>query len=313
MGPVGLAGSSGADTLLRFDVSPNRRHRIDELGGHTIFLGVAVSKNLLLNDAMAKQQPHRHVLLQTRTIAAVGLISVGGGIGLALMLARTLISVGFAVALASELAVFWIYGDALRSLYRAVTKRIPYRGPGLIELALSSFVSVLMIGISIAVFSIALAEQPANVGNLSAERLNLVAMGHVRGELILTETLNKEGHALEDARRQFAQANPPSAYQLRPAIGSVISLQDIDPSTFPDILAKKIARPDFIQLTDEQWRAFGDGKSYIYVLSAASYEDDAHPGAHWSTSSCFYFIATTEFWHTCGPNQIDLVNSSGPR
>jgi hypothetical protein len=136
----------------------------------------------------------------------VGLISVGGGIGLALMLARTLIWVGFAVALASELSVFWIHWEALRSLYRAVTKRIPYRGPGLKELAFTNILAVLTIGISIAVFSIAIAEQPAvgrarlefesidfvklppssptgflnitvkNIGDLSAERLNLIAI-----------------------------------------------------------------------------------------------------------------------------------------
>src|SRR5712664_4885983 len=109
---------------------------------------------------MQKKQLEEHVLLQSRAIAAVGLISVGGGIGLALMLARILVPIGFAIAISSELCVFWLYTRHLQSAYRAVTKRIPYQGPKVLELVFANTLAVLMIGISIAVFSIVISEEP---------------------------------------------------------------------------------------------------------------------------------------------------------
>jgi len=287
---------------------------------------------------MPKPQPRRHILLQPRALAAIGLISVGGGIGLALMLARTIIWVGFAVALGSALLVFWLYWDALRSVYRAASKRIPYRGPALLEVAVATGIAVLMIGISIAVFPIVMAQQSPvgkaslefggtvdfvkappssptgllnvtikNAGNLNAEHLTLILIGRVRSGLIAQSDLDRDMKLLEDEVHRADQVAGWQGMQLRPGVSSVISLQDIDASKLSEMRANNSV-PGAVQLTDDQWRDFENGKSSIYVLYVAHYQDEGHPGAYWTAATCLYFIATRAYWHACGPNRTDLVN-----
>ena len=101
-----------------------------------------------------------HVLLQPRAVASVGVIGVGGSIGLGLVLSRVLIVLGLTITIASALCVFWIYWGALRSVYRAVTKRISYRGPNMLELAITNIAAVLLIGVALASFSIVIIQEP---------------------------------------------------------------------------------------------------------------------------------------------------------
>ncbi len=285
---------------------------------------------------MPKPQPRRHFLLQARTMAAIAIIGVGASIGLTLMLARVLIWVGFAIAVGTGLLVLWIYLDAFRLLYRTVTKRLPYRGPELRELAFAVGAAILLIFISVAVFSSVITQQVAtgratlefgtldfvkappssttgllnvtikNVGNLNAEHLTLILLGRVRSGLIAQSDLDRDMKVLEDEVHRADQVAGWRGMQLRPGVSSVISLQDIDASKLSEIRANNSVPA--VQLTDDQWRDFENGKSSIYVLYVAHYEDEGHPGAYWTAATCLYFIATRAYWHACGPNRTDLVN-----
>src|SRR5258708_7527770 len=124
---------------------------------------------------MSKKQED-HFLLETRALASVGLLGVGGGIGLALMLARVLVVVGFAITTISALCVLWIYAKGLRSAYRTLTKRVPYRGPQIRELLLTNLAAVFLVGIAVAVCSIVLVQEPPT----GRATLNLIGLQHVK-------------------------------------------------------------------------------------------------------------------------------------
>jgi hypothetical protein len=292
---------------------------------------------------MPEGKPDEHVLEQSRAVAAVGLISVVGGIGLALMLGRVLVPIGFAVALAGSLGVFWLYLNHLKSAYRAITKRIPYRGPGVTELVVMNALAVLMMGISIAVFSIVSIQEPPsgrallefaviersklpanattavlniqikNSGTLDAERVRVLVTGHVRSSEIGPEQLTEELSALEKALDYVDRARSlPYQSQMSPSRAALISLQDFDFIQWAEYFVKKKPFPGAIQMSDDDWRNFEQGKLMIYVLYTIRYEDEGHPNSYWAGSHCGYFVATTGFWHNCGANRIDLVRSPRP-
>jgi len=50
-----------------------------------------------------------HPLVEPRLAAAVGLIALGSGLGIGMMLAKTLMLIGLAISLISFMGVIWIY------------------------------------------------------------------------------------------------------------------------------------------------------------------------------------------------------------
>ena len=64
-----------------------------------------------------------HTLVEPRLVAAVGLVALGGGLGVALMLAHTLALLGLVISLASAAGVIWIYFAHLLEIYKALSKK----------------------------------------------------------------------------------------------------------------------------------------------------------------------------------------------
>jgi hypothetical protein len=78
-----------------------------------------------------------HTLVEPRLVAAVGLVALGGGLGVALMLAHTLVLLGLVISLASAAGVIWIYFAHLLEIYKALSKKTIYRGPSIKEIAVA--------------------------------------------------------------------------------------------------------------------------------------------------------------------------------
>jgi hypothetical protein len=284
----------------------------------------------------ARKMPPKHedhILLQPSAMASVGLLGVGGGIGLALMLAKVLIVLGFAITVLSALAVFWVYARALQSLYRAITKRIPYKGPAVLEVVFACSAALLLLGVGSAVFPIVVTHDaptgrallnligiqrvkiPAsaanglinveikNQGNLDAERLSVLVSGKATATLLGPEAVKDVLDGLSKALDRVEASK--LGNQLRPGVSAIVSLQDIVPEQWPAVL--KGTQPPPIQISDGQWQDFEQARLAIYVFYIARYEDEAHPGKYSRTTNCMYFLGTTAFWHNCSENRIDSI------
>jgi hypothetical protein len=278
-----------------------------------------------------KKKDEEHFLLETRALASVGLLGVGGGIGLALMLARVLVIIGFAITALSALAVLWIYAKGLRSAYRTLTKRVPYRGPAIRELLLTNLAAVFLIGIAVAVCSIVLVQEPPtgratlnligiqrvkipvssssgflnveikNQGALDAENVAMIVGGLVSPSLLTSDALKRY---LSQASDAFDHANPAaSKAQLRVGVSSVITPRDIGG---PDTWTNKNVTG--LTVSDSQWQDFEQAKLAIYVFYVLRFEDGSHRNSYWTTTNCAYWIGTTAFWHNCADNRVDLLS-----
>jgi hypothetical protein len=90
-----------------------------------------------------------HTLVEPRLVAAVGLVALGGGLGVALMLAHTLVLLGLVISLASAAGVIWIYFAHLLETYRALSKKTIYRGPSIKEIAVAVAMVIVLVPLSI--------------------------------------------------------------------------------------------------------------------------------------------------------------------
>src|ERR1700738_779273 len=279
---------------------------------------------------MREKQDH-HALLQPRALASVGLLGVGGGVGLALMLSRILVPLGLAVTIASSLCVFWIYARALRSIYRAVTKRIPYRGPKVSELMFANVAAVFLIGTAVAVFSIVLTQEPPagratlnivglhrvklpassadgfinveikNQGSLDAEKPIILLAARATSTTLTPDVIKKHLVAASDALDSVDSSGQGS--QLRTGLSGIITPREISsPDQWASIASPN--PPPGITISDAQWQDFEQAKLAIYVFYIARYQDDGHKNSYWKTVNCVFFIGTTAFWHNCADNRI---------
>lgn len=290
---------------------------------------------------MPKREEQDHVLLQTRVIATVGLIALGGGIGLALILARILIYPGLAISLASAGSVFWIYAKYLRRAYRSIGSRIPYKGPPVSELLVASGMAVVLVAVSMSAFSVAFIKEPPagravleaggpelvkipsssqsgfinislrNAGTLPADKASILMAGHVSASDMSVANLDDEMNALATALEEVEKdgcLHP----QIRPGSAAVITLEDVGPTQWAGLIESMSKPSDMtILVTDAQWNDFQQGMLAIYVLYVAKYEDEAHNGSsYWSARHCMYFRGTTAFSHNCADNRIDLISRS---
>jgi hypothetical protein len=274
-----------------------------------------------------------HVLLQTRAVASVGIIGVGGGIGLSLVLSRILIVLGLAIAIGSALCVFWIYWSALKSAYRAITKRISYQGPRVQELLIANVAAVLLIGIALTSFSIVVAQKPPtgratldligiqyvkipatasngfinieikNQGSLDADKGILLIGGLTTTTELTADTIRNH---LSAASAVFDKIDPKEGNrQLRVSAHTLITPRDV---STPNLWSNIDQRPG-MAISDAQWQEFEQAKRSIYVFYIALFQDEGHETSYWKTINCVYWVGTTAFWHNCAGNRVDLVPS----
>src|SRR6266849_4620686 len=291
-----------------------------------------------------KPQPTKLVLLNTRVVAALGLIGLGGTLGLTLLTARILPYVGFGVAAICAAGVIWMYAGHLKRAYQAISRRTPYRGPPPRELLIATGAAVFLLVLASWVLSIVLVKEPPsgrpilkpgiptfvklpsdapdgfvniqlrNTGQLDAERVRVLMIGHVSADGFTLDALAKEMDGLANAMELIERTNPKFGLhaQIRPNSSAVITLEDIPPDRFPKIADGSAKPQGTIMLSDKQWSEFQIGRAAIYVLFFAKYEDEAHSGnSYWSTRQCMYFKGAVTFRHNCDSNRIEL--KSGKR
>jgi hypothetical protein len=284
---------------------------------------------------MGNPTGQEHTLATTRIGATIGLIALGGGLGVGLMLAKTLIVTGFLISLVCSLGVIWLYADHFRSAYRAVTGKAPYSGPPARELLIAVGMVIVLVTVSCSVFSAALVEEPTinkaqleiatisqfkvpasatvggiglqlhNAGKLDATNVVLAVKGRFLDALMSKEEINLELEAMDRAVAN-ADKKQLSSSTVTPTQNPLITLQDIAPDRWAH-LAEGVEFP-VITITDAQWNEFLEGKHYIYVLLKARYGDESlHDKAYWHATFCGFYVGTTAFWHNCAANNIDKV------
>jgi hypothetical protein len=153
-----------------------------------------------------------------------------------------------------------------------------------------------------------------NTGQLDAERVRILIIGHVSADGLALDVLTKEMDELANAMEQIERTNPSFNLhtQIMPSSAAIITLEDIPPDRFPKIADGSAKSRGAIMLSDRQWSEFQMGKAAIYVLFLARYEDEAHSGTtYWDNRQCMYFRGAVTFRHNCDSNRIDL--KSGKR
>jgi hypothetical protein len=290
---------------------------------------------------MQKREPE-HFLINNRVAATIGLIGLGGTFGLTLMTARILPYVGFAVSLLCSLAVFWIYAKPLRTAYRSIAKRIPYKGPPARELLIASSCAAFLAILSGWVLSIVLINAPPsgravletgspefvkipstakagfinvnikNTGSLDVNNARILMLGHIAAADLPMDALKNEMNELASAltKIEASKTNLGLHSQIRPGSGMVITLEDVRGQDWVKLAEGSIPPSDrAIQVTDEQWAAFQRGDLAIYILYVVNYEDEGHAGkSYWSSRQCSFTRGTVNYTHNCDNNRIELIS-----
>jgi hypothetical protein len=222
-----------------------------------------------------------HTLVEPRLVAAVGLVALGGGLGVALMLAHTLVLLGLVISLASAAGVIWIYFVHLLEIYKALSKKTIYRGPSIKEIAVAVAMVIVLVPLSIDLyFSTAQPDylararlqydhafpmkdprssaqwiniQLQNAGTLPATRIVVGAIGKSSNEAFAPEVEKKE---MDDLRVKVNATIPPKENTILPNHSAVITLPDLN-------------------VTDADLEAINQGKLVLNIFLIATYEDEA--------------------------------------
>jgi hypothetical protein len=237
-----------------------------------------------------------------------------------------------------------MYAGHLKRAYQAISKRIPYRGPPPLELLIATGAAVFLFVLASWVLSIVLVSEPPsgrailepgiptfvkvpsdapegfvnlelrNTGQLDAERVRILMIGHVSADGLSPDLLAEEMDGLVNAMELMERVYPALGLHSQIVVNSsaVITLEEIPPDRLPKIADGSAKSPGAIMLSDKQWSEFQMGRVAIYVLFFAKYEDEAHSGnSYWSNRQCMYFKGAVTFRHNCDSNRIEL--NSGKR
>src|SRR5580700_1864983 len=101
----------------------------------------------------AQPQEQQHAFVGPRLVASVGIMALGSGVGIGLMLAKTLIVVGLALSLLSSLTVIAIYRPHYAKAYKALLTGQRYAGARPLELFGAAALVMILVPLSIVVFN----------------------------------------------------------------------------------------------------------------------------------------------------------------
>lgn len=267
----------------------------------------------------ANQKPH-HFLVEPRLVAAVGLVALGAGLGVGLMLARTLIYAGFLIALCSAAGVIWIYLAHFMSAYRALVKGRKYKGPSIKELLVAIGMVLVLIPVAASVFAIALRDEAvvhrgvltfggpspllvpgtdrnivnitlSNTGDLPIVSPATAIGGWLRETLASADEITREVARLKDQLKKRDQPGP-HRNSIQKGAGTVVTIPDL-------------------QISTVDWSKISEGKAYLYVFAFANYSDEAIEGkGYWKMELCAWFTVTFAYWHNCIENKVEFVKGN---
>jgi hypothetical protein len=261
-----------------------------------------------------------HTLVEPRLVAAVSLVALGGGLGVALMLAHTLVLLGLLISLASAAGVIWIYFACVVEIYKALSKKTIYRGPRIKEIAIAVAMVLVLVPLSIDLYLssarpdyLAKARlqydhafpvkdprssaqwiniQVQNAGTLAATGAVVGAIGKTSSDALAPEIAKKE---MDDLRVKVNATIPPEENTVSPNHAAILSLPDLS-------------------VTDADLEAINQAKLVLNVFVVVTYEDEALDGrGYWVTEFCGYYILTLSYWHNCALSPERVYRSEGSR
>jgi len=150
--------------------------------------------------------------------------------------------------------------------------------------------------------------QLQNTGQLDVIDARIVMVGHLSDVDLPIDALSKELNVVARKVDELENAMSRNGLyaQIRPNSAAVITLEDVPLDLWLKPQQNGPPRNFVIKVTENQWTKFERGDLAIYVLYAARYEDEGHPGAYWSTQNCLYFRGAVTFQHNCAENKIEL-------
>jgi hypothetical protein len=257
----------------------------------------------------------RHTLVEQRMVAAVGLLALGSGVGIALMLAQKFAVIGLALSLVSVAGVIWIYYSQFLGVYRALRDKRAYVGTNIKELLI--IFSILLV---VTTLSFSLYFSPPNIENPSIRsRLQFSTISPVKypdsttsnfnieiknvGTLTATKAITRASGILSDHYFSDSEVNA----EMDKLIADIQRFQKVNRHgeiqlgqsviiTIPD--GKKDNKAA-LEVTDNDLSNINSAKSVLYVFVAAEYEDEDKTNEEWRLEYCGYFVTTYVYWHYC--------------
>jgi hypothetical protein len=270
-----------------------------------------------------------HPLIEPRFVGALGIVAFGGGVGLALMLARILLIWGLTISLLCAATVIWIYAEHFRAAYRALKRREPYSGAPPKELVAVIVMLVFLVPISLSVyFSMSKEEESinrpimdiynvvrnkvyddkdnrisvivTNVGNIAAKKTNFLALGVITEKQLEKETIRDKLNSMVNVLREIDSQFEIDNNQMQPSSGYRITIQSADVDELLTLYEKGEQKP--FLLSDEDAKRLKDGSIYIYIFFAGTFSDAIlSDKAYWAYGSCRFYaqnlFSPTNCWY----------------
>jgi hypothetical protein len=260
-----------------------------------------------------------HILHGKNLTAAMGLVGFYA-LGAGMMLAKTLIIVGFLMSLVASAGIMWLYFKPMRIAYISLAEGRKYYGPPPRELFIAFAIIATIIPIAFAMFVTSLKEYVTTTlaryqfNHLSFEKepnssltfVNAVLIND--GNLTAIDDIYSVGGALLD--HPLSSENEKKLLALQLAIVKIGMRKGI---VGPDIQPGKgnvetIFNIGYLSPKDIQ--DIKDTRKVLYFVSVSHYRDDAlAEGVYWLSVQCGYYTGPSSYSHSCEgvPNRIKRV------
>jgi hypothetical protein len=273
-----------------------------------------------------------HPLEGARFAAALAIAGIGGGIGIALMLAQTLILVGFAVSLLSVGAILWMYLSQLKSVFTCLRSKQPCHEHIVVTEIIAAAVLIIgLIVISVPIYFIKIKDGPilnksmllfqtATQERISDTQSRINGEFLNRGNLTANDLYGYVGAIVADSPLDQSitdvylgrftsiinENDLKNATHLDSGTTEVINAIDIEKNINNKFYSGgKNYTNALILLNNDQIKDIGDGKKLLYVVYAIRYDDEEN--GSWQVTGCAFFTGKTSYFRTCGGGQPERV------
>jgi hypothetical protein len=276
-----------------------------------------------------------HLLLQPRVLAAVGLAALGTGLGVGLMIAKTMIFVGLLISLSSAVAILWLYWSDFFNAFNSLRTRTVYTGLRVAELAIPLGVIIVIVPISLSVYFAVSQEEPIkNKPNITLERYNPDPATFIRLALTIANTGSMPAHdfqgilagevldkLLDEAALSaifskldvlINQLDNNTAKQHKPSLDvghpEVIHAYDVNKiNVLSDFEAARV-NDNLLHLSVTDWPRVLAGNRVLYMFLFIRYIDDNIDGhAYWQQYICAFYTGAEPYYHRCADGEPQIV------